>query len=406
MAYETAHMLRQAVHRHSPLSRQGALERMFTMFFDSLVYNQIWEDPRVDLEALRVSDDSRILTIASGGCNILNYLVAGPERVAAVDLNPYHVALAQLKIAALEHLPDYEAFFTFFGRANDVRNVHNYDRFVAPHLEERTRRFWNGRTWRGERRIEYFSRGFYDHARNGYYLRFLHSLAKLLGGDPERLLRTPDPIARERVFESLIAPYFDHWFIKILSKLPFVVFGLGIPPHQYDALRRENAADILAMYRTRVKKLACGFPIEENYFAWQAFGRRYDCEARCAVPEYLKEENYRTLRENVGRASVRNVSLTEFLRRQSHGDFNRFVFLDSQDWMSGDEIGALWREIARVAPSGSRIIFRTAPQASPVEAALTNDVRERFVCERELAAALFERDRAAIYGGFHVYSVK
>ncbi len=27
--------------------------------------------------------------------------------------------------------------------------------------------------------------------------------------------------------------------------------------------------------RSRLEKLACGFPLTDNYFAWQAFGRGY-----------------------------------------------------------------------------------------------------------------------------------
>ena len=58
------------------------------------------------------------------------------------------------------------------------------------------------------------------------------------------------------------------------------------------------------MYRERVKRLACDFPISDNYFGWQAFGRSYDRASRCAMPEYLKEENFQTLRDNLDRVSV------------------------------------------------------------------------------------------------------
>ena len=48
---------------------------------------------------------------------ILNYLVAGPERIIAIDLNDNHIALTRLKLQALEHLPDHESFFRFFSHA-------------------------------------------------------------------------------------------------------------------------------------------------------------------------------------------------------------------------------------------------------------------------------------------------
>ena len=60
--------LEAAVCQHPLASKRGVLERLFTFWFNSFVYNQIWEDPRVDLAALRlVPDESRVVTISSGG---------------------------------------------------------------------------------------------------------------------------------------------------------------------------------------------------------------------------------------------------------------------------------------------------------------------------------------------------
>ena len=94
-------LLERAAHTRPAATRRGALERLFTLMFKGFVYNQIWEDPDVDLEALALGPGHRLVTIASGGCNVLNYLAADPERIIAVDLNPNHVALTRLKLAAL-----------------------------------------------------------------------------------------------------------------------------------------------------------------------------------------------------------------------------------------------------------------------------------------------------------------
>ena len=66
----------------------GALERLFTLMFQGFVYNQIWEDPSVDLEALELQPHHRLLTIACGGCNILNYLAAAPPKSSPWTLIP------------------------------------------------------------------------------------------------------------------------------------------------------------------------------------------------------------------------------------------------------------------------------------------------------------------------------
>ncbi|HXL71800.1 MAG TPA: DUF3419 family protein, partial [Rhizomicrobium sp.] len=116
-------LLERAAHQAAPASRRGVLERLFTLMFQGFVYNQIWEDPSVDLDALKLEPNHRLVTIASGGCNVLNYLTAAPAKIFAVDLNPHHVALTKLKLAALAHLPDHESFFRFFGQASDPANL-------------------------------------------------------------------------------------------------------------------------------------------------------------------------------------------------------------------------------------------------------------------------------------------
>ena len=73
-------MIGAAVCRNRLLSAEGLRERLFTLAFSNLVYPQIWEDPAVDLEALALDETSRIITIASGGCNVLNYLPSGRHR--------------------------------------------------------------------------------------------------------------------------------------------------------------------------------------------------------------------------------------------------------------------------------------------------------------------------------------
>ena len=116
----------EAVKQKQVSKKQSVLQKLFAVWFDAFVYNQIWEDPRVDLQALELDDESRILTISSGGCNALNYLIENPQSVTAVDLNRHHIYLLNLKITALKHLPSYEDFFAFFGYGKHEKNKEYY----------------------------------------------------------------------------------------------------------------------------------------------------------------------------------------------------------------------------------------------------------------------------------------
>ena len=399
-----------AVRKERLSTKQGFLQKLFAVWFDAFVYNQIWEDPRVDLRALRLDENSRVLAISSGGCNVLNYLLGGPRSVTAVDLNRHHIYLLNLKIAAIKYLPRYENFFDFFGRGKGENTGANYLRYIAPHLDKDTRRFWGSNTFGGSLlygdRINFFrDAGLYDHSRNGYFLRFFQRVAKLSGCDPEQMLKARSLEEQKELYEKYVDPFFDTFLIRTIGKLPVTMFGLGIPPQQYDELRNDltGGKTVVDICRERVRRLACDSSIDENYFAWQAFARKYDTENCKALPDYLKTENYEELKARVCRVTTIIASATAVIKDSPPRAFNRFVFLDAQDWMDTEQMTELWAAIADNAEPGSRIIFRTAGAASPVEADLPRDLRAKFSYRSEVSNELFKQDRASIYGGFHLY---
>ncbi|MGI8787876.1 MAG: DUF3419 family protein [Pyrinomonadaceae bacterium] len=407
------HLVLDAVKQKHSSKKQSVLQKMFAVWFDAFVYNQIWEDPRVDLQALRLNENSRVLTISSGGCNALNYLLENPASVTAVDLNRHHIYLLDLKIAALVFLPTYEDFFNFFGCGKHPANVENYKKYIAPNLDEATKRFWNGNGFFGKlfygKRINYFARGgLYNHSRSGYFLRFFHRFANFLGCRPDEVLKARTLEEQAALYGKFIAPFFDSFVFKIIGKMPVTMFGLGVPPQQYDEIVNDlpEGGNLIDVYKERCERLACAFPIEENYFAWQAFARRYDTEKRRAVPEYLKRENYETLKRNADRIKTKIGSVTEEIRSEAVGASNRFVFLDAQDWMNAEALTELWQAIAEKGETGSRIIFRTAGAASPIEKNLPMNLRAKFDYQKEFSRELFKQDRASIYGGFHLYILR
>lgn len=402
--------LHSAVRNKKLSSKQGFLQKLFAVWFDAFVYNQIWEDPRVDIEALEIGGRSRILTISSGGCNALNYLLEDPESVTAVDLNRHHIYLLDLKAAAIRSLPNHDSFFAFFGEGKGENTGSDYLRYIRPILGKEAQDFWESNTL-GESilygdRISFFTgAGLYQHSRNGYFLRLFHRIADLFGCAPENITEATSMEEQLEIYQRDIDPFFDTLIIRTLGKLPVTMFGLGIPPQQYDELKKDVGVGrtIIDIYRERAKRLACDYPIEENYFAWQAFARKYDTVSRKAIPEYLKEESFTALKANVGRLKTRVGSATEVIKNSDPGTFDRFVFLDAQDWMNAESITELWSAVAENGGAGSRIIFRTAGASSPIETSLPSELRKRFHYEKDRSEQLFRQDRASIYGGFHLY---
>jgi S-adenosylmethionine-diacylglycerol 3-amino-3-carboxypropyl transferase len=393
--------LSSAVRRNRALSREGLLERLFERMFHGLVYAQIWEDPEIDLEALALRPDSHVVAIASGGCNVLSYLTAGPARITALDLSVAHVALNRLKLTAAQRLPDWETFHRFFGAADDKANVAIFDRQIAPYLDAESAAYWNGRSLHqfGRRRISIFARNAYKHGALGRFIGLAHVIARAYGVRPRDLLASRTLAEQRQFFETMLAPLFDKRAVRWATSNRLSLYGLGIPPAQYEALA--GGRDMRVVLRERVEQLSCGFSLDDNYFAWQAFGRGYGQNG--PLPPYLQQGNFDVVRANADRVEVMNRSITEYLATCPAASRDRYILLDAQDWMTDAQLNALWSEITRTARPGARVIFRTAAQPSLLPGRLDQAILDRWCYDAEASRAFTKADRSAIYGGFHLY---
>lgn len=399
-------MIGEAVHRNRALSCEGVWERAFTVAFSGLVYPQIWEDPEVDLEALQLHSDCRVLAIASGGCNVLSYLTHSPRHITAVDLNTAHIALNRLKLAALKNLPDYNAFYRFFGHANDAENIAAFDLHIKTQLDADTHDFWTQKNIRGRRRIDRFAHNFYRTGLLGRFIGTCHRLARLMGGDPSRLVTAETMEQQRQIFSEELQPLFQRRLVRWLLNKPASLFGLGIPPAQYHALASDHEDGIAGAIYERLERLACSYPLSQNYFAWQAFGRCYEPGGQGALPPYLQADNYDLVRRNCDRVDVRHTSYVTFLKGTPDVSLDRYILLDAQDWMDDEALQVLWSEITRTAKPGARVIFRTAAAPSLLPGRVRKDILDRWdYCEQQ-SRALTQKDRSAIYGGFHLYVLR
>jgi S-adenosylmethionine-diacylglycerol 3-amino-3-carboxypropyl transferase len=397
----TERAVTSAVLRHDAPVAQRLLDRAFALAFKGLVYAQIWEDPVADMAALDIGPGHHVICIASGGCNALSYLTADPASVTALDLNTAHVALNRLKIAALRHLPDYAALRRFFVNADDKANIAAYHTHIAPHCDDTTRRYWEGRDLIGRRRISGFANGIYKRGLLGHFIGMAHLLARAYDVDLRIMLTARDLSEQRRLFNEKLAPVFDKAFVRWLTKHPASIFGLGIPPAQYDALAGDQPmAEVL---RARLEKLACDFPINDNYFAWQAFSRGYGQQSDAPLPPWLQPAHYPALRSRIDRYSVAHANLTDHLTTAAPASLDRYLLLDAQDWMSDTQLTDLWTQITRTARPGARVLFRTAGEETILPGRVPAAILDQWGYSAQESARLTPTDRSAIYGGLHLY---
>ena len=344
-----------------------------------------------------------MLTIASGGCNVMSYLVANPARIYAIDLNATHIALLKLKLAAAQHLPNHATFYRFFGAANDRRNVHLYNDLIAPHLDQDSRDYWEGRDLAGRRRITRFARNFYHFGLLGRFIASGHLAARVFGANPKKMLDARTIEEQREIFAREIAPAFNHPVLRWITSNRASLFGLGIPPVQYDALSGGGARPMADVLKERAERLATGFDLKDNYFAWQAFGRCYPAQGEGPCPPYLDKANFLAVKSRTSRVNVVHDNMIRFLSNEPAESLDRYVLLDAQDWMDDAALNSLWKEITRTARPGARVIFRTAGEESILPGRVSDATLGHWTYEAAKSAEIHAKDRSAIYGGFHLY---
>ena len=376
-------------------------DRMYAFWCRRLVYTQIWEDPEADLAALQLPLGSTIVTISSGGCNALSYLTAQPAQVYAVDLNQAHLALLKLKLAGIRAFSKYGEFFQFFGEAASPANLQLYRDRLRPLLEPDARAYWDKRNIIGRPRHAYFTDGFYRHGMLGRFIGLTHIVAKVAGIDLGALL-TAEVGASERI-EALdrLHRLFHSRLARILTRTPALLFSIGMPPQQ--RARLGGGAPLNELLYQRLLRLINRHPNDTNYFAWQALRLRYCGPGDRCLPPYLQRSQFARMRNDAGLIIPVHANLRQFLDDLPAREVDALVLLDSQDWMAGEEIRALWDAIDRAGSDHVSVIFRTAGAESPLETPDLAHLGDIWRRDEERSAIGYELDRSGVYGGFHCY---
>jgi S-adenosylmethionine-diacylglycerol 3-amino-3-carboxypropyl transferase len=241
--------------------------------------------------------------------------------------------------------------------------------------------------------------------RRGLLGRFItagHLLARAHGRDPRRMLRATSLAEQSRMFDTELAPLFSKRHIRWLLDRPASLFGLGIPPSQFTELKGGERS-MATVLEARLRRLACDFDLKDNYFAWQAFGQRY---SEGPLPLYLQRERFQALKARAQNVTIEHASFTEHLASLPDASRDAYVLLDAQDWMTDAQLTALWREILRTARPGARVIFRTAGEETILPGRVPDAILQRFTYDAAAGRSWTARDRSAIYGGFHLYTLE
>ena len=395
------------------------VERLSKTWFNlihgrNIVYNQCWEDPRLDRVALELTPQDRVVVITSAGCNAIDYALAGAGHVHAVDMNPKQNHLLDLKLIGAKHL-DYETYWKLFGKGclPDWRNV--YQQALRPHLVPEARAFWDrkGKLFHLGRR-----KSFYFRCTSGTFAWFvnyyINHVAKMR--DAVNAMLTAENVEQQ---ESLFKRYDlakKLWrpMIKFAMRRDVTLSLLGVPHAQRRQIDEGYPCGILQFVIDRVEAVFTKIPLKDNY-AWRVYlTGEYSPEAS---PEYLKPENFVRLKAGAGDQISSHTNTVQGFLEQSEHSVSRLILLDHMDWLSKDPakriLTAEWQAIVDKATPNARVLWRSAGLdgtfINPIEINVNGQKKKLaniLQYNQTLANELHVKDRVHTYGSFCIADVK
>jgi S-adenosylmethionine-diacylglycerol 3-amino-3-carboxypropyl transferase len=367
------------------LGPRRALERGLEqlVFHSGLTFNQTWEDPAVDGQALALGADDIVFTIASAGDNVLAYTLAGAGKISAIDLNPAQIHLLNLKIAAIQHL-DYPDYWHLFSLAPAPGAGAIYLDLLRPRLDLNTRLYWDAH-------LGMLSRGLYRAGMFGHALWLLRAGLRILCGrhalEQYFEIETIDEQA-EFYFNRIHSRWWNPLARPFAQQLP-VLLLFGAHLHQIQRVRGRNFG---AHLEASIRRTLSSIPARDNYFWQQALLGRY-----LVPPPHLRLENFARLKESVRRIETGIGRAEEFFLRLPRSSVTRFNLLDAPDWLSPEETTHWWTAMGHAAAPGARVLFRTIDPDYHLPAAVLSSWRDMTNPD------WLGQERTGVYAGIYAY---
>ncbi len=382
--------------------------RVFRLVHENnLVYNTCWEDPRLDHEALQLTEEDRVLVITSAGCNALDYVLREPAQVVAVDMNPRQNALLELKIAGIRRLPFHD-YFQMFGEGRLPRAGAIYQSHLRDSLSPWAQRYW-------DRRIRFFdhpSRPFYFRGTSGSFARMINwYIDKVIRSRPqvEALLQSKSLEEQQAIYHQQLKPRFWTKPLRFVMGRDTTLSMVGVPRAQRRQVECGYDGGIVRFIEDCLDAVFGQLPIQDNYF-WRVYiTGKY--EPTCC-PEYLKPDSFHRLKDGlVDRIEIHTNSVQGYLETHQ-APISRFVLLDHMDWLSSHRFAWLeseWQAILRRATSQTRFLWRSGGLRTDFVDRVRVDWAGRSRRLGDLlhyhvdwAQALHARDRVHTYGSFYI----
>jgi len=355
----------------------------------AISYSLCWEDHLILSEALEVSKKDNVLSIVSGGENIISLLLKNPNKIVGIDIKKEQIFLTKLKILAIKNL-EFGEFTRFLGFKVSNNRLEIFNKIKKDFKKEEIE-YW-------ENHLDIIKVGIIHCGKLEKYLtKFRRYCMPLI-------------ISKKRLKEFLLLnsldeqnefykKHWDNWRFKFLFKLFFSKKGLesGRDKEYFKHSSKDKISDY---YLERVKHSLTEIPIRTNFFM------HYMLTGTIPIPfenhPYLDKNNFLKLKTLLQKKEIEfvNLDIYKFLKTLKENLFSKFNLSDIFEAMTQEEYESLLKEIVRVSKKKSIICYWNN-LANRSEHSHINNLK----IDKKKSEELHKKDRVHFYSRFIVENI-
>ncbi len=345
-----------------------------------LMFAQSWEDPACDLAALTPLVGATVFAITSGGDNALGFLLADPERVVSVDLNPTQTWILELKMAGFRQLA-HDELLQLLGVRSTCRAPELY-RQLRSDLTPAARDYWDAHQ-------EWLVGGVLLAGGFERYFAMLRSALHVVVG--RRRMERLFTLTPERQAEFYTREW-NRWPWRMLIRVACSRWMLGrrLDPSWF--AHAEGVTSFGQHFNQLATHVIAELPARENYLLAQILLGRYASEA--CVPDYLKPGNFDLIRARLERLEPVTADVGDALAALPAHSIDAFALSNVFEYSPAALFERARHELARAGRPGARLALRNLLAVRQLAA------DPRFVVDPGLSERLRWADRGFIYSRF------
>ena len=354
-----------------------------------LLFTQNWEDPDLDRQALSIMPGEKMMTITSGGCNTLSFLLQDPEIIYSVDINASQKWLMELKMESIRKLK-HEQMLQFFGLSACDDRLKMYA-VLRPGLSTQAQIFWDAKQ-------SILKKGFLTQGRFENFVKLAGKLVKFVQGK-KRL----QDLLKDKSQEEQQQYYDRTWNTRRMRLIFSLLFNKRVLARRglkADYFHFDDGSDSFAEnFYGRLRKALRNIPLKGNYFTSMYLLGKY--RRLNEVPDYLLPEHFPVIQNRLDRIRLIQDDAKKWLASMPDESIDCFALSNICELMSLDDTEKLFKEVVRTSKTKGRICFRNLMIPREVPSSLQHQIRKN----EPLSQALLASDRSFVYSKVAAYKI-